>query len=566
MIVHSLLQYGLFIVIVVALVKPVGTYLQRVFEGQHTWLDPVVGPLERALYRAAGVQPSHEMSAREYALSLVCFTFLNAVLLYAILRLQNVLPAGPDQRFLTTPMRPDLALNTAISFSTATSWQAYAGETTLKYAAQVLGLVTQNIVAGASGLAVGIAFIRGFARRESATIGNFWVDLTRAVLRVLLPIALAGSLLLVWQGVPMNFSPYVHAVTLERHTQTIAQGPVAALVFVENLGTNGGGFFGVNGAHPYQNPNGFTNLLEMLAIVVIPAALTHTFGRMVRQRRAGWVLFAVMLSLFVVGLLICDLAERGGNPALRSMGVSGGNMEGKEVRFGIGGSVLTAVVTSNGATGAYNSMHDSYTPIGVLVPLSNMALGEIVFGGLGTGLFSLVIIALVGLFLAGLMVGRIPEYLGKKIGPGEIKLAMIFTLAFPLVILLLTALAVRAPAGLEGLTTNSGAHGFTEILFAFTSAAANNGQSMAGLKSNAPFYNVTTAWAMIVGRFFLMIPALALAGRFAAQRRRPPSAGTVPADGLTFAALTIGAAILIGALCFLPFLTLGPILEYLSLR
>lgn len=561
----DLLQYIAFLLVVVLLVKPAGIYLEHVFSGKRTWLDVALRPVERGIYRVAGVSPETEMNARSYALAFIVFSFVGALLLYLLLRVQRLLPGGPGSATLTTPMTPDLALNTAVSFATATTWQAYTGETTMAYAVQLAGLAAQNVLAGPSGLAIGMAFIRGFARRKTSTLGNFWVDVTRATLWVLLPLALVGSLLLVWQGVPMNFAPTVHALTVQGSTQLIPQGPVAGLTFVESLGTNGGGFFRANDAHPYQNPTGLSNLLEMLAIAVLPAALTQTFGRMVERPRAGWVLFGAMVALFVVGIAICDRAERVDAPAIAALHVAGGNMEGKEVRFGIGGSVLAAVVTSNGATGAYNSMHDSYQPIGVLVPLANMLLGEITFGGLGTGLYSIVMIALVGLFLAGLMVGRTPEYLGKKIGPEELKLVMLFTLAYPIVILFLTALAVRVPAGLAGLTTNTGSHGYTEILFAYTSAAANNGQSMAGLDADNPFYNITTAWAMIVGRFFLAIPALLLAGRLAAQGRRTTTTGTLPSDTVTVAAVALGAAILIGALCFFPFLALGPILEHFSL-
>jgi K+-transporting ATPase ATPase A chain len=448
-------------------------------------------------------------------------------------------------------MSLDLAANTAISFTTTTTWQAYGGETTLRYLTQVIGLVSQNFLAGAAGLAVGIAFIRGFARERSATIGNFWVDLVRALLWVLLPAALVGSMVLIWKGVPLNFAPYTEAHTLEGATQTIAQGPVAALEFIKNLGTNGGGFFNANGAHPYENPTPLVNFLELLAIAVLPASLTVTFGRMTRTPRAGWILLRVMVVLFAAGLAICELAESG-------------NMEGKEVRFGTGGSALAAVVTSNGATGSYNSMHDSYRPVGVLVPLVNMLLGEVIFGGLGTGLYGMVMIALVAVFLGGLMVGRTPEYLGKKITAAEMRLAISYALLTPAVVLLLSAVALVTNAGRAGLVTNTGIRGFTEIIYAYTSSMANNGQNLAGLNANTAFYNLTTAIAMLTGRFALAVLALSLAGRLAAQRRWPITPGTLRSDSRTFGTLVLGSVVLIGALSFLPALALGPIAEALK--
>jgi K+-transporting ATPase ATPase A chain len=438
------------------------------------------------------------------------------LLLYAILRLQQFLPWFFPQ-YHTTPISSDLALNTAISFSTTTTWQAYAGENTMTYFSQMVGLCAQNFLAGAAGLAAGIAFFRGLSRQLSDTLGNFWVDLTRAMLWILLPGALIGALLLVWQGVPMNFHNYAVATTVEGTRQIIPQGPVAAFEIIKNLGTNGGGFFNANGAHPYENPTPLTNFIEMLAIVLLPAALTNTFGRMVGQPRQGWLFYRVMVFLFACGLVFVNHFEQQGDPRFGAVDFqnsslqSGGNMEGKEVRFGIGGSTLTAVVTSNTSTGSNNSMHDSYTSLGGMVLLVNMLLGELVFGGLGTGLYSMVMAAAIAVFLAGLMVGRTPEYLGKKIGPCENKMIMLYALAAPLFLLPLTAIALTTRAGLSGLTTNGGPHGFTEILFAYTSCFANNGQSFAGLSANAPFYNLTTALAMMVGRFGLAIPALALA-------------------------------------------------------
>jgi K+-transporting ATPase ATPase A chain len=556
-------EYIFFLVIVTALALPVGLYLTRVCQRRRTPLDPLMRPIESVLYRLLGVHPEQDMTAPVYILCFVMFGTGCALLLYLILVFQRLLPGGPADAYLTTPMTQDLAANTAVSFTTTTTWQAYAGENTLRYLAQVVGLVSQNFLAGAAGLAAGFAFIRGIARERSATIGNFWVDLVRSLLYVLLPLALIGSLLLVWQGVPLNMAPYTVAHTLEGKTQIIAQGPVAALEFIKNLGTNGGGFFNANGAHPYANPTPFTNFLGMLAICVLPASLMIAFGRMVHKPRAGWILLLVMIALFVVGLGVCDWAEAAAPPQLAGLHLTGGNMEGKEVRFGVGESVLTAVVTSNTSTGSYNSMHDSFQPVGVLVPLAFMLLGEVVFGGLGAGVYSMVMIALVGVFLGGLMIGRTPEYLGKKIGSAETRWIALYTLLTPVVVLSLTAVAVITTAGRAGLTTNTGQHGFSEILFAYASSMANNGQVMAGLSANNVFYNLTTIVAMLAGRYGLAALALALAGRFAAQRRLPVTAGTLPSDSVTFGALVFGTILMVGALCFLPALALGPLAEHL---
>ncbi|HWO34530.1 MAG TPA: potassium-transporting ATPase subunit KdpA, partial [Candidatus Acidoferrum sp.] len=481
---YSAIQYVLFVVIVTTLVRPLGGYMERVFSRQRSALDRLCLPVERLIYRITFVEPDVEMTGKEYATCFVLFGFAGTLLLYGILRLQRFLPWFFPQ-YHTTPLSADLALNTAISFSTTTTWQAYAGENTMSYFSQMVGLCAQNFLAGAAGLAVGVAFIRGLARQLSDTLGNFWVDLTRALLWVLLPGALIGALLLVWQGVPMNFHHYAVVATVEGTQQVIPQGPVAAMEIIKNLGTNGGGFFNANGAHPFENPTPLTNFLEMLAIVLLPAAFTNTFGRMVGQPRQGWLLYSVMLLLFVCGLVLVHHFEQLGFPHMGNVDSrnnrlqSGGNMEGKEVRFGIGSSSLTAVVTSNTATGSNNSMDDSYTSLGGMVLLVNMLLGELVFGGLGTGLYSMVMAAAIAVFLAGLMVGRTPEYLGKKIGPAENKMIMLYALAAPLVVLPLTAIAVSSRLGWSGLTVNTGPHGFTGILFAFTSCFANNGQSFA---------------------------------------------------------------------------------------
>ena len=557
------LEYVLFLALVVALARPVGLYLARVFEGQATFLDPVLRPAESCLYRLLRIDRRQEMSAATYTLCFLAFSAVGTGGLFLLLLAQRWLPGGPADRYLTTPMTLDLAANTAISFSTTTTWQAYAGETTLRYLTQMLGLVSQNFLAGASGLALGIAFIRGFARELSATLGNFWVDVVRSLLWVLLPLAVVGSLLLVWQGVPLNMAHYSAAHTLEGGIQTIPQGPVAAMEFIKNLGTNGGGFFNANGAHPYENPTPLVNFLGLLAIAVLPASLTITLGQMTGSLRTGWALLTVMVVLFAGGLAVCDLAESRTPPQFARLHISGGNMEGKEARFGVGGSVLASVVASNGATGSYNSMIDSYRSLGVLVLLMNMLLGEVVFGGLGTGLYSMLMIALIAIFLGGLMVGRTPEYLGKRITAGETRLAALYALVTPKVVLPLTAVAIATSAGRAGLVTNSGARGFTEVVFAYASCMANNGMSMAGLNASSVFYNATTAIAMLIGRFALAALALALAGRFAAQRRRPATAATLPSDSVAFVLLVLATILLVGALSFLPVLALGPVTEAL---
>ena len=597
----SALQYTAFLLILTLLVRPVGAYLARVFSGERTWLDPFLRPLERLVYRLAGVDPEAEMDWKRYATCFLLFGLGGTLFLYAVLRLQPLFHAF-DPAYQPGPVPPDLALNTAISFATTTTWQAYGGESTMSYLSQVVGLTTQNFLAGAAGLAVGIAFIRGLARQRTALLGNFWVDVTRAVLWVLLPLSLVLATLLVWQGVPMNFAPYARATivqpieydepvtdkdgkpvldekgqpTTKKSTlteQVIALGPVAALEPIKNLGTNGGGFFNVNGAHPFETPTPLANALSMLAIAVLPASLTYTFGRMTGRLRQGWTLYAVMAVFFVAALLVGHVAEQRGH-VLTRQGVDhaatalqpGGNMEGKETRFGIGGSVLAAVTTSNGATGSYNSMHDSYTPVGGMVTIVNMLLGEVVFGGLGTGLYSLVMVALIGVFAAGLMIGRTPEYLGKQLTPREMKLVALYTIIAPLVILPLAALALVTDAGLAGLTTNKGARGLSEILVAYTTSMANNGQNYAGLSANTIFYNVTTALAMMAGRFGLAIPALALAGLFAQQPTKPMSDGALPTDTPLFAGLVIATVLIVGALSYFPVLALGPVVEHLMLR
>ena len=569
--VYSAVQYLLFVVIVTVCVRPLGGYLHRVFAQRRTALDRLCVPVERWIYRLVGVNPSVEMDAGQYLISFVVFSLICTLFLYIILRLQDFLPWYFPQ-YQTTPLTSDLSFNTAISFSTITTWQAYTGENTMSYFSQMVGLCTQNFLAGAAGLAVGIAFIRGLSRETCATLGNFWVDLTRGLLWVLLPGALLGSLLLVWQGVPMNFHHYVIASTLEGAPQVIPQGPVAALEIIKNLGTNGGGFFNANGAHPYENPTPLTNLLELLSIILLPAAMTNTFGRMVQHLRQGWLLYWVMLLLFAGGLAALHWSEHHVNPLIHGADSRptqlqpGGNMEGKELRFGVGGTVLAGVVTSNTATGSVNAADDSFTSIGGMVLLVNLLLGEVIFGGLGTGILSMIMTAAIAVFLAGLMIGRTPEYLGKQIGPNENKMIVIYALTGPVTILILTAIAISTKAGLAGLTTNTGPHGLTEIIFGFASSFANNGQAFAGLSVNTPFYNTLTAIAMMAGRFGLAIPALMFAGMFARQKERPLSRGTLRTDTFTFGALLTTFLIIVTALSYLPVLTLGPVLEHLLFK
>jgi len=560
----SWLEYTVFIATVLALVHPLGSYLARVCERRRTFLDPLLLPVESALYRLLGVRGEQEMSAVTYAVCFLSFGAGCALLLFLVLMLQRILPGGPADTYLTTPMTVDLAANTAVSFTTTTTWQAYAGESTLRYLSQVLGLVAQNFLAGAGGLAVGFGFIRGFARQSAATIGNFWVDLVRSLLWVLLPLGLIGSLALIWQGVPLNMSPYTLAHTLEGRTQVIAQGPVAALEFIKNLGTNGGGFFNANGAHPYANPTPLTNFMGMLAICALPAALMITLGQLTQRVRVGWTLLSVMVVLFIGGLAVCDRAERAPPPELADLHLVGGNMEGKEVRFGIGESMLTTVVTSNTSTGSYNAQHDSYQPLGVLVPLTFLLLGEVVFGGLGTGVYSIVMLALMAAFLGALMIGRTPEYLGKKVTAAETRWIALYVLTPPMVVLVLTAIAVLTQAGRAAVSLNTGPRGFTEILFAYASCMANNGLVLSGLDANNVFYNTTTIVAMVAGRYGLAVLALLAAGLFAGQRRVAPSSGTMPADTPTFGLLLIGTILLFAAVSFLPALAMGPIVELLQ--
>ena len=559
----------LFLLLVLASVKPLGLYMAQVFEGAPIWPLRLGAPLERWIYRLCGVEPAREMGWKEYAAGLVIFNTLGALALYLLQRCQLWLPLNP-QKFVNLPA--DSAFNTAVSFVTNTNWQGYSGESAMSYLTQMAGLAVQNFLSAASGIVVAIALVRGLARHSSQTIGNLWTDLTRATLYVLLPLALVLALALVSQGVIQNFSAYQDVTTVERLTQTLPMGPIASQESIKELGTNGGGFLNANSAHPYENPNALSNLLEMLAILAIPAALTYTFGRMVGDTRQGWAVLAAMAILLVTLLTVTVHSEQRGNPLIARLGVdqaasatqAGGNMEGKEARFGIAASALFATVTTATSCGAVNGMHDSFTPLGGLVPLFQMQLGEVVFGGVGTGLYSMLIFAIVGVFIAGLMIGRTPEYLGKKIEAFEMKMSSIAILVMPFIVLTGTAVAVSTEAG-RAAVGNPGAHGFTEILYAFSSAGNNNGSAFAGISANTPFYNVALGIVMWLGRFWPIVAVLAIAGSLGAKKRIPVSDGTMPTHGPTFVVLLIGTVLLVGALTFVPALALGPIVEQVML-
>ncbi|MEE7502081.1 potassium-transporting ATPase subunit KdpA [Methylobacterium mesophilicum] len=554
------IQIALYCAIVLALVKPLGSYMTRVFTGERTLLSPVLGPIERGLYRVSGIDDRQEQHWLAYTGAVILFHVLGFAVLYAILRLQAVLPLNPADQ---AAVAPDLAFNTSTSFITNTNWQSYGGETTLSYLSQMLGLTHQNFLSAATGIAVAVALIRGFARASSGTIGSFWVDVTRATLYVLLPICVPYTLFLVWQGMPQTLGAYADATTLEGAHQTIALGPVASQVAIKMLGTNGGGFFNANAAHPFENPTALSNLVQMVSIFAIGAALTNVFGRMVGDERQGWAILGAMGILFLAGVLVTYWAEAHGSSVLNSFGLTGGNMEGKETRFGIAASALFAVITTAASCGAVNAMHDSFTALGGLIPLLNMQLGEIIIGGVGAGLYGMLIFVIVAIFVAGLMVGRTPEYLGKKIEAKEVKMAMLGILCLPLMMLGFTALATVVPAGLAG-PANAGPHGFSEILYAYTSAAANNGSAFGGLTANTLFYNSTLAIGMLVGRFFVKIPVLAIAGSLAAKKTVPASAGTFPTHGGLFVGLLVGVILIIGGLTFFPSLALGPVVEHLA--
>ena len=563
-------QMAAFAAVLLLVTKPVGAYMARVFEGEATLLDPVLRPVERAIYRACGVDPRREMQWTTYTAAMLIFSAVCVLVLYVILRLQGIHPLNPAH---APPMEPALAFNTAVSFVTNTNWQAYAGERSASYFTQMAGLTWQNFVSAGAGIALAIAFTRALCRQSVAEIGNFWVDLTRACLWVLLPLSAVLALVLVSQGVIQNLSPYVTARTLEGRGQVIAQGPVASQEAIKMLGTNGGGFFGANSAHPYENPTPLTNFLEALAIFVIPAGLTYTFGRLVGNQKQGWTLLAAMMALFVAVLAGIYWSEQSGNPILGRIGVNqtagpeqpGGNMEGKEVRFGISGSALFATATTGASCGAVNSMFDSYTPLGGGIAILNIVLGEIIFGGVGSGLLGMLVFAILAVFIAGLMVGRTPEYLGKKIEPREIKLAMLAILLLAGCILGVSAVSSVTRLGLAS-RLNTGPHGLTEMLYAAASAAGNNGSAFAGLNANTPYYNTTLGLAMLFGRLLFIVPVMAMAGSLVAKKRVPASNGTFPTTGGLFAGLLLGVILIVGALTFFPALTLGPVLEHLLMH
>jgi potassium-transporting ATPase potassium-binding subunit len=571
------LQFVIYSVVLLLTVKPVGLYLARVLDGKRTWLDPVLRPVERLIYKLAGVNTEQEMHWRQYAYAVLGFSAVSMLVTYAIERLQAALPLWNPQKLAA--VGPDLAWNTAASFTTNTNWQSYTPETTMSYLTQMAGLATHNFFSGAVGIVTAVALIRGIQRTSTKTIGNFWVDTTRTLLYVLLPACVIYALLLVAQGVPQNLKAYTAAHTVEapsqaqtNQTQTIAQGPVASQEAIKMLGTNGGGFFNANSAHPFENPTPFTNFLQMLSIFIIPAGLTYTLGRMTGSQGHGWAVFAAMFVLFTAGFTTIYWAEAHPHPLLHgatqvsTTTAPAGNMEGKEVRFGISQSSLFAEITTAASCGAVNSMHDSYTPLGGMITLTNILLGEVIFGGVGSGLYGMLIFVVLAVFIAGLMVGRTPEYLGKKIEAYDVKMSMLYVLIFPLIILTLTAAFVLSPTiGLTALT-NNGPHGLSEILYAFTSATGNNGSAFAGLSATTWWYNVALGWAMLAGRFLMMIPVLAVAGNLAQKKSVPPSPGTFPVNGWLFTVLLVGVVLILGALTFFPALSLGPILEHLLLQ
>ncbi len=574
------LQIAIFFGIVLLCTKPLGLYIEAVIEGRKHWLSGALGWLERGIYRCTGVKPDQEQHWTIYAASLLAFSVFSALLLYALQRLQGILPFNP-QHMAGKLITPDLAFNNAVSFTTNTNWQSYTPEATMSYLVQMAGLTMHNFTSAAAGLAIAIALVRGFARHSVKTIGNFWADLTRATLYILLPLSVLITVILCSQGVIQNFHSYTVVKTLEGATQTIAQGPVASQEAIKMLGTNGGGFFNANSAHPFENPTPLSNMIQLIAIFLIPAALTYTFGKMVRDVRQGWAIFGAMAVLWFAGVVTAYHFEQKGTAALQTAGIHlqatetqpGGNMEGKEVRFGIADSALFATVTTDASCGAVNAMHDSFTPLGGLVPLFNIELGEVVFGGVGAGLYGMLMFAILSVFIAGLMVGRTPEYLGKKIEQKEVKMAMLALLILAGCILLFAAVTSVIPfakngywnppgAGVANLS-NPGAHGFAEILYAYTSATGNNGSAFAGLNANTPWYNMTIGFAMWFGRFFMLLPLLAVAGSLVQKKQVPASSGTLPTHGPLFVSLLVGVVIIVGALTFFPALSLGPIVEHL---
>ncbi len=555
------LQILLYCGIVLALVKPLGGYMTRVFSGERTLLSPVLVPIERGLYALSGTSEREEQHWTTYAISMLAFNLLGALVLYALLRLQAVLPYNPAGM---AAVGPELSFNTAVSFVSNTNWQNYGGESTMSYLTQMAGLTVQNFVSAATGIAIALAFIRAFSRASGKAVGNFWADMVRATFYILLPICIVMTLVFVALGVPQTLGAYVEATTLEGAKQTIAVGPVASQLAIKMLGTNGGGFFNANSAHPFENPDAISNLIQMVAIFAIGAAMTNVFGRMVGNQKQGWAILASMFVLFLIGVGVTYWAEAAGNPLMHAFGLEGGNMEGKEVRFGITLSSLFAVITTAASCGAVNAMHGSFTALGGLIPLINMQLGEVIVGGVGAGFYGILLFVIIAIFVAGLMVGRTPEYLGKKIEAKEMKMAVLAILCLPLTMLVFTAIASVLPSAVASVGT-SGPHGFSEILYAYSSAAANNGSAFGGLTGNTPWYNVTLGIAMLAGRFLVIIPALAIAGSLAAKKTVPASNGTFPTDGPLFVGLLTGTIVIVGGLTFFPSLALGPVIEHLMM-
>ncbi len=578
MITNTLIQIGFYFLTILLLVKPLGSYMARIYEGDIPKYFSFLKPIERCIYRVGGIHSQEEQSWKEYAISFLIFNLVGILLLYTLLRLQGHLPLNPQSMAGTTP---DLAFNTAVSFTTNTNWQAYGGESTMSYFTQMIGLTVQNFVSAAVGMAVAMALVRGLARHSAKTIGNFWTDTVRSVLYILLPLSILFSTIFVSQGVPQTFKSYQTASLIEPMKdsqgqeitqQVIAVGPVASQLAIKQIGTNGGGFFNVNSAHPFENPNPLTNFLSLLAILLIPASLVYTFGKMVKDTRQGWVLLTAMTVIFVIFMSVCVISEQGGNPAFKHLPIdsiastlhSGGNMEGKEVRNGIASSALWASLTSATSNGSVNSMHDSFTPLGGMIPLWFIQLGEIIYGGVGCGLYGMLTFALVAVFISGLMVGRTPEYLGKKLNAFSIKMASLVILIPCVAVKIGTAIAVSTTAGQAGIF-NPGAHGFSEILYAFSQAANNNGSAFGGLSANSIFYNIALGLCILIGRYWVAIPVLAIAGAFASQKKIPPSTGTLPTHTPLFVLMLISVILIVGSLTFLPSLALGPIVEHLQL-
>jgi len=556
------IQILLYCAIVVAITPVLGAYMTRVFNGERTFLSPVLRPIEVALYGIGGVDEKREQNWLGYTVAMLFFHVGGFLILYALMRLQAGLPFNPADQ---SAVAPDLSFNTAVSFITNTNWQNYGGESTLSYLVQMMGLTHQNFLSAATGIVLAVALIRGFARASAQTVGNFWVDITRCTLYVLLPICVPYALFLVWQGMPQTLGAYVDATTLEGAKQTIAVGPVASQVAIKMLGTNGGGFFNANAAHPFENPTALSNYVQIISIFALGAALTNVFGRMVGNQRQGWALLAAMGVLFLVGVFVTYWAETNGTTTLNALGLTGGNMEGKEIRFGIVASALFAVITTAASCGAVNAMHDSFTALGGMIPLINIQLGEIIVGGVGAGLYGILLFVVLTVFVAGLMVGRTPEYVGKKIEAKEVKMAMLAILILPLMILGWSAIAVVYPPAVASMA-NAGPHGFSEVLYAYSSQTGNNGSAFAGLTGNTLFYNVTGAVAMFIGRFWMIIPAMAIAGSLAAKKSVPPSLGTFPTTGGLFVGLLVGVILIVGGLTFFPALALGPIVEHLAMQ